>query len=151
VEEAETTGAVEEATDTENAAEAREEENETVEEPEVEERPVEEEISEEAEEEEERTEIVDERIYTIPLGRAWIAPRRKRAPKAVRLVRDFITRHMKVGSEPVEEREADRLVITNAVNEKIWRRGIEKPPRRIRIRAAKDVEGTVTVYLAEGD
>jgi ribosomal protein L31E len=37
------------------------------------------------------------------------------------------------------------------VNERIWRRGIEKPPRRVRIRAAKDKEGNVTVFLAEGD
>ncbi|UCE44555.1 MAG: 50S ribosomal protein L31e [Candidatus Bathyarchaeota archaeon] len=90
-------------------------------------------------------------MYTIPLSRAWIAPRRKRAGRAVRLLRSFIQRHMKVDAEPEEEGEAGRLVISNEVNEKIWSRGIEKPPRRIRVRAAKDVEGTVTVYLAEGD
>ncbi len=39
----------------------------------------------------------------------------------------------------------------NEVNERIWGRGIEKPPRRIRVRAVKDEEGTVTLYLAEGD
>jgi ribosomal protein L31E len=33
----------------------------------------------------------------------------------------------------------------------MWARGIEKPPRKIRVRAAKDKEGNVTVYLAEGD
>jgi ribosomal protein L31E len=37
------------------------------------------------------------------------------------------------------------------VNERVWMRGIEKPPRKIRIRVAKDKEGNVTVYLAEGD
>jgi large subunit ribosomal protein L31e len=85
------------------------------------------------------------------LGKAWIAPRKKRAARAVRLLRGFVERHMKIGAGPEEEGEAERLVISNQVNETIWRRGIEKPPRRIRVRAAKDVEGTVTVYLAEGD
>jgi large subunit ribosomal protein L31e len=86
-------------------------------------------------------EIVEERIYTIPLGRAWISPRKKRAPKATRLVKSFIQRHMK----------PEVLRVSNEVNERIWRRGIEKPPRKIRVRAAKDKEGIVTLYLAEGD
>jgi large subunit ribosomal protein L31e len=43
------------------------------------------------------------------------------------------------------------LRVSNEVNERIWRRGIEKPPRKIRVRAAKDKEGIVTLYLAEGD
>jgi len=116
---------------------------------EAEEEAVEEKAEKEAEEA--KPEIVDERVYTIPLGKAWIVPRRKRAAKAVRLLRGFVERHMKVGAEPTEEEEQGRLVISNEVNEKIWSRGIEKPPRRIRVRAAKDVEGTVTVYLAEGD
>ncbi|MFQ6064686.1 MAG: 50S ribosomal protein L31e [Candidatus Bathyarchaeia archaeon] len=118
------------------------------------EEPAEEEITEEVKEEveeEEKPEIVEERIYTIPLSRAWIAPRRKRAPRAVRLVRSYIERHMKVGATPEEEGEAERLVISNEVNEKLWSRGIQKPPRRVRVRVAKDVEGTITVYLAEGD
>ncbi len=94
-------------------------------------------------EKEEEEEIVEERIYTVPLGRAWIAPRQKHSPKAVRLLRGFITRHMKVGQDSVK--------ITNEVNERIWSRGIEKPPREVRIRATKDTEGIVTVRLAEGD
>jgi len=101
-------------------------------------------------------EIVEERIYTVPLQRAWIMPPKKRAPKAIRILRSFIERHMKVGArarktEEEEEEEAGKLVISNEVNEKIWRKGIEKPPRKIRVRAVKDKEGVVTVYLAEGD
>jgi len=100
--------------------------------------------------------VVEERIYTVPLTRAWNYPRKKRAPKAIRLLRSFIERHMKlrpkVGEEEEEEeKETKRLVISNEVNEWIWRRGIEKPPRRIRVRAVRDKEGTVTLYLAEGD
>jgi len=95
-------------------------------------------------------EIVEERIYTIPLRQAWVSPRKKRVPRAVRLVKSFIQRHMKL-EESVGDEEQERLVISNEVNEKLWSRGIEKPPRNIRIRAVKDKEGTVTLYLAEGD
>lgn len=86
-------------------------------------------------------EIVEERIYTIPLRRAWISPRKKRTPRAVRLVKAFVQRHMK----------PEALVMSNEVNERLWSRSIEKPPRKIRVRAVRDKEGTVTLYLAEGD
>ncbi len=98
-------------------------------------------------------EIVEERMYVIPLSRAWISPRRKRAPRAMRLIRNFVERHMKMrgGASEEEGEEMGRLVISNDVNEKVWSRGIEKPPRNIRVRVAKDKEGIITVYLAEGD
>jgi len=96
-------------------------------------------------------EIVEEKFYTIPLGKAWISPRKKRAPKAVRIIRRFIEKHMKIRTEAEGEEEAEFLVISNEVNEKIWSRGIEKPPRKIKVRAAKDKEGVITVHLAEGD
>ncbi len=109
------------------------EEEETVEE--------EEKLEVEKKREEVEEEIVEERIYTIPLQRAWISPRKKRTPRAVRLVKTFIQRHMK----------PEDLVMSNEVNEKLWSRSIQKPPRRIRVRAVRDKEGTVTLYLAEGD
>lgn len=114
-------------------------------------------VSEEVEEkpllrrEEEEEKFVEERVYTIPLRRAWVKPPNKRAPKAVRIVKDFIKQHMKVGlpsAEEDEEKEAGRIIVSNEVNEKIWSRGIEKPPRKIRVRAAKDEEGNVTVFPA---
>ena len=95
--------------------------------------------------------IVEERFYTIPLRKAWISPRKKRAPKATRIIKKFVLKHMKVRTEPDEEEEPERLVIDNEVNEKIWERGIEKPPRKIRVKVIKDKEGVVTVLLAEGD
>ena len=104
----------------------------------------------------EEEEFVEERIYTVPLRKAWIVPPNKRAPKAMRLIKAFVTKHMKLeaGREEIDEEaeeEQRRLLISNEVNERIWRRGIEKPPRKVRIRAAKDKEGNVTVFLAEGD
>lgn len=95
-------------------------------------------------------EFVEERIYIIPLRRAWDVPPKKRAPKAIRIIKAFIKRHMKVGESAMEEDEEEggRIIIDEEVNEKIWERGIEKPPRRLQIRAAKDEDGNVTVFLA---
>ena len=93
------------------------------------------------EEPEEEEEIIDERIYTVPLRRAyWTGSRKKRSNRAVRILRKFVERHMK----------PEELVIQPEVNEQIWSRGIQKPPRRIRIRATKNDENLVRVYLAEG-
>ncbi|MDH5771313.1 MAG: 50S ribosomal protein L31e [Candidatus Bathyarchaeota archaeon] len=90
--------------------------------------------------EEEKEDVVEERIYTIPLRRAWTSPKRKRVPRAVRLIRDFITRHMK----------PERVIIGSDVNEEVWGRGIEKPPRRIKVKASRDKDDVVTVSLAKG-
>lgn len=100
----------------------------------------------------EEEEIVEERFYTIPLSKAWIMPPNRRAPRAMRMIRSFIAKHMKLEArkEGEEDEESKSLVISNEVNETVWRKGIEKPPRKIRVRAAKDKEGNVTVYLAEG-
>jgi large subunit ribosomal protein L31e len=100
----------------------------------------------------EEEEIVEERTYTIPLQRALVRPPKKRAPRAMDLIKVFVTKHMKLEmkvSEEEEEEELPQLIISKEVNEKVWDRGIEKPPRKIRVRAAKDKDGNVTVYLAE--
>jgi len=97
-------------------------------------------------------EIVEERFYTVPLQKALIRPPHKRTPRAITLLKIFINRHMKVGvkvDEEDEEEEMPQLVITEEVNEKIWSRGIEKPPRKIKVRVTKDKDNNVTVYLAE--
>jgi large subunit ribosomal protein L31e len=103
----------------------------------------------------EEKEIVEERIYTVPLGKALIMPPNKRTARAVRILKTFMIKHMKLEArkegETEEEEEPARLIIDNEVNEKLWSRGIEKPPRKIRVRAEKDKEGNVSVYLAEGD
>jgi large subunit ribosomal protein L31e len=107
------------------------------------------------EEEAEEEEIVEEQTYTIPLSRAWIMPPNKRTPRAMRILKSFIVKNMKLEEkqkhEEGEEEELKRLIISNEVNERIWSRSIEKPPRKLRVRAAKDKDGNVTVYLAKGE
>ena len=90
---------------------------------------------------EEEEEIIDERIYTVPLRKAyWTGSRLRRSNKAVKVLRKFVERHMK----------PEELLIQPEVNERIWARGIQKPPRRVRIRATKNSDNLVRVYLAEG-
>ena len=118
----------------------------------AEEQPAEEEEAKPRKKKKEEEEIVEERTYTIPLQKALVRPPKKRAPRAMQLMKAFITKHMKLEmkvSEEEEEEELPQLIISQEVNEKIWDKGIEKPPRKIRVRAAKDKDGNVTVYLAE--
>lgn len=88
-------------------------------------------------EEEEEEEAVEEKIYTIPLGRAWIYPRPERAPKSIKLIRKYVLRHMK----------PEDVKIQDGLNRYIWARSIEKPPRRVRVRVTRDKEGVAKVYL----
>jgi len=94
----------------------------------------------EKEPEEEEIEVVEEKIYTIPISRlGYATDRGHRSPKAVKDVRTYIARHMR----------ADEVSISNEVNEAIWERGINKPLRKITVRAVKDKEGKVIVYPAK--
>jgi len=96
--------------------------------------------------------IVAERIYTIPLQKALVRPPKRRAPRAMQLLKIFVIRHMKMATTVDEEDdELPQLIITQEVNEKIWGKGIEKPPRKIRVRVTKDKDDNVTVYLAEAE
>ena len=107
-----------------------------------------------AKKKEEEEEFVEERVYTIPLGKAWVRPPKKRVPRAMQMIKAFVTKHMKLEMrvEAEEEKgELPKLIISNDVNEKVWSRSIEKPPRKIRVRVAKDEDGNVTVFLAEGE
>ena len=84
-------------------------------------------------------EIQEERIYTVPLARGFMkAPKWKRSKKAVKVLREFVTRHMK----------PEDLYIDPEVNERIWENGIKNPPRKIQVRITKSEEGLVRVFLA---
>ena len=78
------------------------------------------------------------RVYMVPLGRAFEAPPYRRTKVAIRLIKEFATRHMK----------ATEVKIKEDVNERIWARGIKKPPRRIRLEMERDEDGLVSVDLA---
>lgn len=76
-------------------------------------------------------------IYTIPLRDAYELPRPNRAKKAVRIVKEFLVRHTK--SESVR--------LDPSVSQALWARGIEKPPRRVKVKVTEE-EGRLTATLA---
>ncbi|MGB0653253.1 MAG: 50S ribosomal protein L31e [Thermoplasmatota archaeon] len=80
-----------------------------------------------------------ERIYTIPLRKAHHGTRSKRANRAIRDVRNFLTRHMK----------SEDIWLDNEVNEALWSRGKFRIPSRIRVRATRFADGVVEVTLPE--
>jgi large subunit ribosomal protein L31e len=80
-----------------------------------------------------------ERIYTVPLTRAWITARHKRTKRAVNVLREFAEHHMK----------SSEIKIDTQLNEKLWSRGITKPPRKITVKMEKDEDGVVTISLPE--
>lgn len=81
---------------------------------------------------------------TVPLRAAWAVPRYQRAPRALTEIRKQVARHLKVTDK-------ETIWIDNAVNEAVWARGIEKPPRRIKLKISRH-EGEdipISVELAE--
>lgn len=80
-----------------------------------------------------------ERIYIIPLRDAYEASRRRRAKRAINIIKEFAMRHMKT----------EEVKLSEGVNHLVWSRGIEKPPRRIKVVMRKDKEGVVEVMLPE--
>ncbi|MFH0835774.1 MAG: 50S ribosomal protein L31e [Candidatus Micrarchaeota archaeon] len=89
--------------------------------------------------EKKKREIVLERVYVVPLSGAYSKPRIKRGNKASSLLREFVSRHMKV--------DAKNVKIANEISCVLNARGCKKPPKKIAIRVSKDKEGIVEVVL----
>jgi large subunit ribosomal protein L31e len=83
-----------------------------------------------------------ERIYVVPLNRIKnLTAASRAAPGAVKEIKRFLMRHMKV--------EKEKIWIDNSVNERIWSRSKYKIPSKVRIRAIKFDDGIVEVSLPE--
>ncbi len=81
----------------------------------------------------------EERIMNIPLREAKNSPSSKRASRAMKLVREFVSNHMDVPK--------DDVWIDSSTNEEIWSRGIKKPPAKIKVKAIKFEDGIVEVSI----
>jgi large subunit ribosomal protein L31e len=84
-----------------------------------------------------------ENIYTIPFYPQLnkTAPY-KRTPRAIKLLKEFILKHTKV----------DFVIIDEELNEFMWKRGIQKPPRKVKVRAIVETieeEKIATVELIQ--
>ena len=75
-----------------------------------------------------------EREYVIPLrDKLKKVPKYKRANKAIKSIREFLVRHLKI-----RNRDLKKIKINKYLNEIIWTRGIKKPPIKIRVSAVKE-------------
>jgi large subunit ribosomal protein L31e len=74
-------------------------------------------------------------VYTIPLDRVMISPRHKRAKRAVAIIKEFATKHMK----------SPQVLITPELNLILWSRGIRNPPKRVTVKMERDEDGVITI------
>ncbi len=81
-----------------------------------------------------------ERIFIIPLKKTGIKSS-KAAPTAVRRVKSYLTRHMKV--------ETKNIWIDDSLNNALWSHGKYKMTGKIRVKAVKFDDGVVEAYLPE--
>lgn len=81
-----------------------------------------------------------ERVYTVPLGAAYTYVRTKRARRAVSLLRTFAAKHMKAHQDDVR--------LSEQLNEHVWARSMQKPPRRVKVKIVKE-GGLVKVSLLD--
>ena len=80
-----------------------------------------------------------ERVYTINLGKVWLSPNNQRAKRAINMIREFATHHMKSENVKIEE----------DVSHLVWARGIRHPPRKIRVKLTKDDDGNILISKYE--
>ena len=80
-----------------------------------------------------------EQVYVIPLRDVKRVPCYKSANAAIKDIRRYLEHHMK----------SDDVKLDKSINEAVWARGSQKPPRRIRVRAMKFEDGQVQAELAE--
>ena len=81
-----------------------------------------------------------ERLYVIPLRKKGFKSS-KAAPTAVKRVKAYLTKHMKV-----EEKD---IWIDDSLNNALWAHGKYKMPSKIRVKAVKFEDGIVEAYLPE--
>ncbi len=88
--------------------------------------------------------IAQEREYIINLRREILkVPRYKRTPKAIKAVKSFIAKHMRV-----PDRDVNKVKLDKYLNEELWFRGIQNPPTKIKVKVKREGEN-VLVSLVE--
>jgi len=83
----------------------------------------------------------EERIVTVPLRSVLAEPKHKRAGKAMRVVREQLAKNFAV--------DAAEVRLDPSINEAVWARSNKRPPRKVRVRAARFDEEGETVVEAE--
>jgi len=77
-----------------------------------------------------------EREYIIPLReKCRVVARYKKTPKAVKTIKEFLVRHMKI-----RDRDLKKIKLDKTLNEILWRRGIKNPPHKIKVKVIKEAD-----------
>ena len=100
--------------------------------------------TEEKREEKSKIKEAVSREYVVPLRRGFSkTPRYKRVPRAIKTLKKFIARHMKI-----RDRDLRKIKIDKYLNEELWFRGIKKPPHKIKVKVKREGDN-VLVELFE--
>jgi len=83
----------------------------------------------------------EERVVTVPLRDVRKVATQKRADRAMTIIRDHLSQHFNV--------EADEVRLDPSINEKVWERGRQNPPSKLRVRAARFLEDDEAIVEAE--
>lgn len=94
--------------------------------------------------EKEKSTNKNEREYVIPLrNKCRPVPRYRKTPKAVKTVKEFVARHMKI-----ENRDLNKVKIDSYLNEQLWMRGIKKTLHKVKVKVVREGE-IVRVYATD--
>ncbi len=84
-------------------------------------------------EKKESEKLENEREYIIPLReKIRVVPRYKKTNKAIKTIKEFLARHMKI-----RDRDLRKIKLDTYLNEFLWSRGIKNPPHKVKVRAIK--------------
>jgi large subunit ribosomal protein L31e len=90
-----------------------------------------------------------ERIFTVPLTVTKRVPRTKRAPRAIKEIKEYVRQHLTDKSMSKDEMPEKDVWIDYRLNEYLWSRGIENPPSKVRIKAIRFEDGLIEISLPE--
>src|SRR3989344_713500 len=80
------------------------------------------------------TKQITEREYIVPLRRSFLKVQRyNRTSKAIKELKEFIARHMKV-----PERDLSKIKLDVHLNNELWFKGRKNPPSKIKVKETKD-------------
>ncbi|MDP2925866.1 MAG: hypothetical protein Q8N99_05835 [Nanoarchaeota archaeon] len=87
--------------------------------------------------------IVLEREYIVPLRREWLkVGKHKRATRAVKALKKFIAKHMKI-----YDRDLRKIKVDIILNNQIRHKGMRKPLSKVKVKAKKYDNDIVRVEL----
>jgi large subunit ribosomal protein L31e len=85
---------------------------------------------------------VEDKVMVIPLRhQSRKSAKNMRKNRAIREIRAFLARHMRT--------EPSKVMISQQLNEYLWKAGLHNTPAKIKVRVSTDEEGKVTARLLE--